>query len=44
MGLNQEIEYDGWHLPGQQEKRSECGKWCFMGCMNTEKHPNGKIF
>ena len=45
VGLNQEIiEFDGWHLPGQKEKRSDCGKWSFMGCMNTELHPNGKIF
>jgi len=44
-GLNQkEIEYDDWHLPGQKEKKSSCGVWSYMGCLNTEKHPNGEIF
>ena len=45
QGLNQdEIEYDGWHLPGQREKRDFCGDWSFMGCLNHEKHLNGQIF
>ena len=38
------IEVDGWHLPGQKEKRDFCGLWSFMGCLKTEKHSNGKIF
>ena len=45
QGLNQdEIEYDGWHLPGQREKRDFCGDWSFLGCLNHEKHLNGQIF
>jgi len=44
-GLNADsIEVDGWHLPGQKEKRDFCGLWSFMGCLKTEKHSNGKIF
>jgi len=31
-GLNQdEIEVNGWHLPGQEPKKADCGKWSFMG-------------
>jgi len=44
-GLNADsIEVDGWHLPGQKEKRDFCGLWSFMGCLKIEKHSNGKIF
>jgi len=44
-GLNQnEIEENGWHLPGQEPKKADCGKWSFMGCLNKHKHPGHKIF
>ena len=44
-GLNADsIDIDGWHLPGQKEKRDFCGLWSFMGCLNIEKHSNGKMF
>jgi len=44
-GLNADsINIDGWHLPGFQEKRDFCGKWSYMGCLNKEKHSNGKVF
>ncbi len=43
-GINQDIEYDDWHLPGQKEKKQDCGIWSYMGCTHTEKHANGKIF
>jgi len=44
-GRNQEeVEYDGWHLPGQKEKRSFCGDWGYVGCLNKEKHITGCIF
>ena len=44
-GRNQaSIETDDWHLPGQKEKRSFCGDWSYMGCLNKENHSNGEIF
>ena len=44
-GRNQsEVEYDDWHLPGQKDKKSDCGVWSYMGCLNKHKHPNGEIF
>jgi len=44
-GRNQaNIEYDDWHLPGQKEKRSFCGDWSYMGCLNKQNHSNGEIF
>jgi len=44
-GLNADsIDIDGWHLPGQKEKRDFCGQWSYMGCLKKEKHSNGKIF
>ena len=44
-GRNQaEIEYDDWHLPGQKEKRSFCGDWSYMGCLDKQNHSNGEIF
>ena len=44
-GKNQAtLEYDGWHLPGQEPKKSDCGKWLFMGCLNKERHPNNQVF
>ena len=44
-GRNQAVieRYD-WHLPGQKEKKSDCGVWSYMGCLNKDKHPNGEIF
>ena len=44
-GRNQAtIEYDGWHLPGQEPKKSDCGLWSYMGCLNKAQHPNKEIF
>ena len=44
-GKNQStIEYDKWHLPGQEPKKSDCGLWSFMGCLNKALHPNKEIF
>ena len=44
-GRNQaQVEYDDWHLPGQKEKRSFCGDWSYMGCLNKQNHTNGEIF
>ena len=44
-GRNQaSVEYDDWHLPGQKEKRSFCGDWSYMGCLNKQNHSNGEIF
>ena len=44
-GRNQaNVEYDDWHLPGQKEKRSFCGDWSYMGCLNKQNHSNGEIF
>jgi len=44
-GKNQAtLEYDGWHLPGQEPKKSDCGLWSYMGCLNKDRHPNGEIF
>ena len=44
-GRNQAtIEYDGWHLPGQEPKKSDCGLWSYMGCLNKDRHPNKEIF
>ena len=43
-GINQDIEYDDWHLPGQKDKKSDCGNWLYMGCLNKHAHPNGEIF
>ena len=44
-GRNQaSIETDDWHLPGQKEKRSFCGDWSYMGCLNKQNHSNGEIF
>ena len=44
-GRNQAtIEYDGWHLPGQEPKKSDCGLWSYMGCLNKAQHRNKEIF
>jgi len=44
-GKNQAtIEYDKWHLPGQEPKKSDCGLWSFMGCLNKAQHPNKEFF
>ena len=33
---NNEIDVDGWHLPGQFEKRvGLCGIWSYMGCLKS---------
>ena len=42
---NNGIDVDGWHLPGQYEKRvGLCGIWSYMGCLNKSKHPGKCIF
>ena len=42
---NNGIDVDGWHLPGQFEKRvGLCGIWSYMGCLNKLNHPGNKIF
>jgi len=33
-----EIEYDGWILPGTKEKHDWCGLWQTKGCLNVEGH------
>lgn len=43
-----QVEFDGWKLPGTQEKHDWCGTWATKGCLNVAGHkePNckGKIF
>lgn len=43
-----EISHDGWKLPATKQKKEDCGKWSFKGCLNVEAHKHseykGKIF
>ncbi len=34
----------GWTLPGLGSARDDCGQFRHKGCLNSPKHPGGKIF
>jgi len=42
------IEYNGWHLPGIDDAKEDCGKWLTKGCLNVAAHAAtahaGKVF
>ena len=38
-----EVDHDGFHLPGNKEKRTTCGEWAWKGCNNLKGH-EGIIF
>jgi len=33
-----EVDHDGFHLPGNKEKRTTCGEWAWKGCNNIKGH------
>jgi len=40
-----EVDYMGYKMPASDKKKHDwCGTWGTKGCLNSEKHPNGKDF
>lgn len=39
-----EVEYNGFTLPGQGQSKPYCTKWISLGCDNTKQHPNNKHY
>ncbi len=33
-----DVEHDGWRLPGTSDPHDWCGMWKTIGCVNSEKH------
>lgn len=35
------IQEDGWHLPGTETKKEDCGRWLTKGCLDVANHVHG---
>jgi hypothetical protein len=43
-GERDSVNLEAWSFPGHGEYQHGCGEPFYIGCMNTESHPGGKVF